>query len=253
MLHHSPNDKTAKKPAAHGPEFKAWGRRASQAFAHRGIEVTTRHSYDIDYKFAWRCGECATEVQRHSRSVDPRRHRCGRCRGLLAQIRPVPRGGAGGGASAAALAAAALAESGVGGVGGESGNDSCGNGNGNNRVKTKRQPSAWQEFLTREMKDLSVSQKGLSFEKKMEIVSGKWKVVRDAKGKKDGKDVSSNSSGGGGGGGGNSTKDITEGVKALEIEDDDAAAAAADATAITATADGEDEDDNDVVIISSSG
>ena len=162
----------------------------------------------------------------------------------------MPRGGAGGGASAAALAAAALAESGVGGVGGESGNDSCGNGNGNNRVKTKRQPSAWQEFLTREMKDLSVSQKGLSFEKKMEIVSGKWKVVRDAKGKKDGKDVSSNSSGGGG----NSTKDITEGVKALEIEDDDAAAAAAaDATAITATADGEDEDDNDVVIISSSG
>lgn len=246
MLHHNPNDKTAKKPAAHGPEFKAWGRRASQAFAHRGIEVTTRHSYDIDYKFAWRCGECATEVQRHSRSVDPRRHRCGRCRGLLAQIRPVPRGGAGGGASAAALAAAALAES---GVGGESGNDSYG---GNNKAKTnKRQPSAWQEFLTREMKDLSVSQKGLSFEKKMEIVSGKWKVVRDAKGKKDGKDVSSSSSSSGGGG--NSTKDITEGVKALEIEDDDAAVAAADATAITATADGEDEDDNDVVIISSSG
>lgn len=85
-----------KPKSAHGPEFKAWGRKCGRAFgADRGIEVTTKHSYEIDYKFIWRCAECACEVHRHSKSVDPARQRCGRCRGALEQVKPLPRAAAG--------------------------------------------------------------------------------------------------------------------------------------------------------------
>ncbi|KAF5018966.1 hypothetical protein F66182_9055 [Fusarium sp. NRRL 66182] len=80
----------------HGREFKAWAAKCSAAFGNRGIEVTTKHSYDIDFKYVWECEECGTEFKRHSKSIDPQRHRCGSCKGLLKQIRPVPRGAAAG-------------------------------------------------------------------------------------------------------------------------------------------------------------
>ncbi|KAK4247156.1 SprT-like family-domain-containing protein [Corynascus novoguineensis] len=76
----------------HGREFKAWAAQCSRAFADRGVQVTTKHSYDIDFKYVWACAECNTEFKRHSRSIDPARHRCGCCRGELRQIKPVPRG-----------------------------------------------------------------------------------------------------------------------------------------------------------------
>ncbi|CAJ0547306.1 Ff.00g019330.m01.CDS01 [Fusarium sp. VM40] len=78
----------------HGREFKAWAAKCSAAFGDRGIEVTTKHSYDIDFKYVWECDECGTEFKRHSRSIDPQRHRCGSCKGLLKQTRPTPRGAA---------------------------------------------------------------------------------------------------------------------------------------------------------------
>ncbi|KAL2163387.1 hypothetical protein VTH06DRAFT_5444 [Thermothelomyces fergusii] len=76
----------------HGREFKAWAAKCSRAFADRGVQVTTKHSYDIDFKYVWECVDCFTEFKRHSRSIDPARHRCGRCRGELKQIKPAPRG-----------------------------------------------------------------------------------------------------------------------------------------------------------------
>ena len=83
------------KDQPHGTSFKAWGRKATAAFAARGVEVTTKHSYEIDYKYVWRCDDegCNTEFKRHSKSVDVKRHTCGKCRGKLVQIKPVPRGG----------------------------------------------------------------------------------------------------------------------------------------------------------------
>ncbi|RGP71844.1 hmg box-containing [Fusarium longipes] len=80
----------------HGREFKVWAARCSGVFGDRGIEVTTKHSYDIDFKYVWECDECATEFKRHSKSIDPKRHRCGSCKGPLKQTRPVPRGAAAG-------------------------------------------------------------------------------------------------------------------------------------------------------------
>ncbi|RSL65751.1 hypothetical protein CEP53_003581 [Fusarium sp. AF-6] len=77
----------------HGREFKAWAARCSAKFGDRGIEVTTKHSYDIDFKYVWECSACGTEFKRHSKSIDPQRHRCGSCKGLLKQTKPTPRGG----------------------------------------------------------------------------------------------------------------------------------------------------------------
>ncbi|KXX82398.1 Acidic repeat-containing protein [Madurella mycetomatis] len=75
----------------HGPEFQAWGDKCSRAFSDRGISVTTKHSYEIDFKYVWECVECTYEYKRHSKSINPARHRCGKCKSELKQIKPVPR------------------------------------------------------------------------------------------------------------------------------------------------------------------
>ncbi|KAH7122869.1 SprT-like family-domain-containing protein [Dactylonectria macrodidyma] len=77
----------------HGREFKIWAAQCSRVFANRGIEVTTKHSYDIDFKYVWECEACTMEFKRHSKSIDPQRHRCGSCKGMLRQTKPVPRKG----------------------------------------------------------------------------------------------------------------------------------------------------------------
>ncbi|TGO85308.1 hypothetical protein BPOR_0410g00090 [Botrytis porri] len=84
------------KTNPHGKEFKEWAAKCSNVFGDRGIEVTTKHSYEIEYKYVWECTEagCKTLFKRHSKSIDTQRHRCGACKGVLAQIKPVPRGAA---------------------------------------------------------------------------------------------------------------------------------------------------------------
>ncbi|KAF2175547.1 hypothetical protein K469DRAFT_646867 [Zopfia rhizophila CBS 207.26] len=77
----------------HGAEFKSWAKKLSQVFADKGVEVTTKHSYQISYKYVWECVACGYEFKRHSKSVDPERHSCGRCKGKLVQTKPVPRNG----------------------------------------------------------------------------------------------------------------------------------------------------------------
>lgn len=76
----------------HGREFKGWAAQVTRAFGEsRGIEVTTKHSYDIDFKYVWECTACGIEFKRHSKSIDPERHRCGACKSELRQTKPVPR------------------------------------------------------------------------------------------------------------------------------------------------------------------
>lgn len=76
----------------HGREFKAWAAKVTRAFGEsRGIEVTTKHSYDIDFKYVWECTVCFIEFKRHSKSINPERHRCGACKSELRQTKPVPR------------------------------------------------------------------------------------------------------------------------------------------------------------------
>lgn len=80
----------------HGKEFKVWASKCSNMFGDRGIEVTTKHTYEIDYKYVWECAECGVLYKRHSKSIDTKRHRCGSCKGVLTQIRPTPREAKGG-------------------------------------------------------------------------------------------------------------------------------------------------------------
>lgn len=80
----------------HGASFKEWGRKCTQALRDHPvyggrIEVTTKHSYTIDYRYVWCCVDCGQNYGRHSKSIDPSRSRCGQCRGLLQQVKPKPR------------------------------------------------------------------------------------------------------------------------------------------------------------------
>ncbi|RDL30450.1 uncharacterized protein BP5553_10328 [Venustampulla echinocandica] len=81
------------KTNPHGKEFKAWASKCSHVFGNRGIRVTTKHSYAIDYKYVWECENCGLEFKRHSRSIDPKRHQCGVCKSKLVQTQPVPKNG----------------------------------------------------------------------------------------------------------------------------------------------------------------
>lgn len=75
----------------HGKEFKGWAAKVTAVFGDRDIDVTTKHSYDIDFKYVWECTVCGLEFKRHSKSINPERHRCGACKSQLKQTKPAPR------------------------------------------------------------------------------------------------------------------------------------------------------------------
>ncbi|KZZ96917.1 sprT family metallopeptidase [Ascosphaera apis ARSEF 7405] len=82
----------------HGESFRCWAAKCMAALAKHptyapfNVTITTRHSYKIDYKYVWSCSGCALEYGRHSKSIDPTKVRCGRCKtGVLTQIKPKPR------------------------------------------------------------------------------------------------------------------------------------------------------------------
>lgn len=80
----------------HGASFKAWGSKCSKAMKDHPvyggkIEVTTKHNYEIEYKYVWECSGCGQTYGRHSKSIDTDRQRCGSCRNKLVQIKPKPR------------------------------------------------------------------------------------------------------------------------------------------------------------------
>ena len=65
----------------HGPVFHKWANQAMRCLPD--IQVTTTHTYEISFKYAWQCQtpSCGKVVQRHSRSVDVQRQCCGSCHG----------------------------------------------------------------------------------------------------------------------------------------------------------------------------
>ncbi|PLW10928.1 hypothetical protein PCANC_17403 [Puccinia coronata f. sp. avenae] len=71
----------------HGRFFQAWGRKVHAAMPD--IIVTTRHSYEISYKFKWSCNrtDCSRVYGRHSDSIKPERQRCLCGGGLVAVLR----------------------------------------------------------------------------------------------------------------------------------------------------------------------
>ncbi|KAI1483770.1 SprT-like family-domain-containing protein [Daldinia eschscholtzii] len=192
-----------KKLAAHGPEFKAWGARCGALFGDRGIEVTTKHNYEIEFKYIWRCGDCAVEVKRHSKSVKPERQRCGGCRGKLVQIKPVPRGAGTGGTTKASITGNSTD---VGGNGSGSGKD------GASAAIPKKKMSAWQEFMTKETRVLSQTNPGLSFKERMTLISARWQELQ----KEDKQQQQQQKSKGR-----HTVKELQSAVEILTIDDDD--------------------------------
>jgi predicted SprT family Zn-dependent metalloprotease len=71
------------KDNPHGKEFKEWAAKCMSAFEHRGVQVRTKHSYSIGYKYVWECVNCGQEFKRHSKSIDPQKHYCGSCKSNL--------------------------------------------------------------------------------------------------------------------------------------------------------------------------
>ncbi|WVF67624.1 hypothetical protein IAT40_002382 [Kwoniella sp. CBS 6097] len=71
---------------AHGSVFKFWGRKVMRA--RNDVEVTTKHSYEIEYKYEWKCGTewCGKIYKRHSKSIDTTKHACGACKGKLTPL-----------------------------------------------------------------------------------------------------------------------------------------------------------------------
>jgi predicted SprT family Zn-dependent metalloprotease len=82
-----------RKPA-HGPVFQSWASKCTLLFSNRGVKVTTKHNYIIEYKFVWECTNCGIKYQRHSKSIDPTRLGCGACGSKLVQTRPKPKSAA---------------------------------------------------------------------------------------------------------------------------------------------------------------
>ncbi|WVO14433.1 hypothetical protein L204_102066 [Cryptococcus depauperatus] len=70
----------------HGAIFKSWGRKVMAA--RQDIEVTTKHSYSITYKYEWKCSNqyCGQVYKRHSKSIDVAKHACGSCRSKLTPL-----------------------------------------------------------------------------------------------------------------------------------------------------------------------
>ncbi|EKX42870.1 hypothetical protein GUITHDRAFT_59509, partial [Guillardia theta CCMP2712] len=72
-------DKESKPP--HGNSFKKWAERVESYDPL--LKVDTCHSYDINYKFRYRCVECGCEYGRQTNSIDINEKACGECSGRL--------------------------------------------------------------------------------------------------------------------------------------------------------------------------
>jgi hypothetical protein len=54
------------------------------------VAITTYHSLEKEVmalsKFAWRCQDCGRLYRRHRRTIQPKLHQCGSCRGTLQEL-----------------------------------------------------------------------------------------------------------------------------------------------------------------------
>lgn len=171
----------------HGKEFKAWAAKVTRTFGDsRGIEVTTKHSYDIDFKYIWECTDCGTEFKRHSKSIQLDRHRCGCCKGVLKQTKPVPRKNGAGAAT--------------------------GSGEGGTDIKKE---SEYQRFMKAQMKIIKAENPGCPQKDIMRQVAARW-----ASKKAGGPETASATKGSGDGGGDGSQLDgVAQKMNKLTIVD----------------------------------
>lgn len=85
MIHQWQYDILKRRPN-HGPDFRRMMARMNQD----GLGITLYHSLGTTVaalaKYAWCCQHCGSIYRRHRRSIQPRRHLCGACRGPLREL-----------------------------------------------------------------------------------------------------------------------------------------------------------------------
>ncbi len=96
MIHQWQYDILKRRPN-HGVDF----RRMMARMNEQGLGITIYHSLGKEVaalaKYAWRCQQCGSIYRRQRRTIQPRRHFCGACRGPLRELavaqdemKPVP-------------------------------------------------------------------------------------------------------------------------------------------------------------------
>ena len=85
MIHQWQYDILKRRPN-HGQDFRRMMRRMNQD----GLGITIYHSLGKEVaalaKYAWRCQQCGSIYRRQRRTIQPRRHLCGACRGPLREF-----------------------------------------------------------------------------------------------------------------------------------------------------------------------
>ena len=85
MIHQWQYDILKRRPN-HGMDF----RRMMARMNEQGLGITIYHSLSKEVaalaKYAWRCQQCGSIYRRQRRTIQPRRHSCGACRGPLCEL-----------------------------------------------------------------------------------------------------------------------------------------------------------------------
>jgi predicted SprT family Zn-dependent metalloprotease len=91
MIHQWQYD-TLKRRPNHGPDFL---RKMTEMNRDGALAITIYHSLQKEVlalaRFAWRCRQCGRVYRRQRRTIQPRRHHCGICRGSLQEMGSVSR------------------------------------------------------------------------------------------------------------------------------------------------------------------
>ncbi len=86
MIHQWQFDVLKRRPN-HGPDFLG---KMTEMNRDGALAVTIYHSLRQEVlalsRFAWRCGRCGRIYRRQRRTIQPRRHHCGSCRGALHEL-----------------------------------------------------------------------------------------------------------------------------------------------------------------------
>jgi predicted SprT family Zn-dependent metalloprotease len=86
MIHQWQYDILKRRPN-HGAEFRRMMHRMNQD----GLRITVYHSLhqevDAFARYVWQCQRCGYLYRRQRRTIQPRRHRCGACRGPLLELK----------------------------------------------------------------------------------------------------------------------------------------------------------------------
>lgn len=89
MIHQWQFDILRRRPN-HGPDFL---RKMTEMNRNGTLAITVYHSLQKEVltlaRFSWRCIQCGRVYRRQRKTIEPRRHQCGVCRGSLQELKSV--------------------------------------------------------------------------------------------------------------------------------------------------------------------